>query len=283
MLVVAAVCWGLFVTQGRVVPSRMGQLAVRRSGVPGLLARPATARTLPVSQSSITSVKTAARSRPAHTGIYEVGWQSPAKAATTTNAGLLLQLVPTTTLADKVLGTVRAQYAKSRSVSGDQYTLTSHFTVPGVPGAAGVVFHVTSGSAAASGTAYVVTFRVGQVVTLVLIQTTGTLPGGSRTAASLAHAEAARLDQVGTGFSLRVTSRPLGWSLALAGGAVAVAAAVIVLPEWLAGLPDRRRRRHEHRVRQRLEEERRARGRRAVRRHRPPAWQRPHGVGSGRR
>lgn len=273
VLVAAGVCWAVFVTQTKVVRGRMAALAVTVSHVPGVKTKPVASRALPVSSSAVKAVKVAGRRQPAHTGIYEVGWESPSKAATSVNAGVLVQLVPTAHLAGQVLTSVRSQYTSSRTVDGDTYTVTSRFVVPGVPGSQGLVYHVTGSSGSGSGTAQVVTFRQDDVVVLALVQSTGVLKS-TGAAVALARSEADRVARNAPGLSLAVTSRPLGWSLALAGGAVVVAAGVTVLPEWLADLPGRRRRRREERARRRGEEERRARGRRAVRRHRPPAWQR---------
>lgn len=273
VLLVAGVCWDVFLVDQHVVPGRMAALAVRDPHVPGIRSTPAAARNLPASSSTVAAVRQAAKRHPAHTGIYEIGWQGAGTTPSAANVGLLVQLLPSPALATSVLGDVHRQYGAKRSAGTATYTKTASFRVRGVPGAQGIVYAVTatSGSAGA-GTADVVSFRDGPVVVLELLQTAGPAIPTSQ-AVALAHREDALLQRVGPDRSLQVDSRPLGWSIGLAAGAVAAALAAVFLPEWITGRAERRRRHRERRAHDRAEAERRARGRRTVRRHRAPAWQ----------
>jgi hypothetical protein len=278
VLVVAAVCWALFVTDQHMDTGRMGTLVVRDPHLAGIRPKPVAERTLPASASTVSVIRTAERRDPAHTGIYEIGWEATGANPASTNVGLLVQLVPDTATARTVLTDVHRQYGASRS--GDTYTQTASFTVAGVGGARGITYAISGSGSTGGGTAQVVSFRVGQVVVLELVQTT-TGSFGAPQAAALARREAAHLRAVGTDLSLVVTTHPLGWSIALAAGSVVAAAAAVVLPEWFLDRHERRRRRAERRAEARARAERLARGRRSVRRHRAPAWQRRR-TGAGR-
>lgn len=282
VLVAAAVCWALFVADQHVDTGRMAMLAVRDPHLPGIRSKPVAGRVLPASASTVAVIRTAERSDPAHTGIYEIGWEATGANPTSTNVGLLVQLVPDTATARTVLTDVEHQYGRTRTVSGDTYTQAATFAVPGVPGARGITYAITGSGSTGGGTAEVVSFRVGRVVVLELVQTTGTAFGAPQ-AVALARREAAHLGAAGTDLSLAVTTRPLGWSIGLAAGSLAVAGAVVVLPEWVMARHERRARRAVRRAEERARAERLARGRRSVSRHRTPSWQRQRGrTGAGR-
>ncbi len=275
VLAAAAACWTAFVATQRVDDGRLAALVVRRPPFSQVRPEPVSARSLPASASTVSLVRRAAKTDPAHAGIYEIGWESPPSAKVTTNAGLLVQLLPSRADAARVLAGVRRQYSTRRAVGGDTYARTETFAVPGVPGARGAVYEISSSSTAGSGTADVVTFQVGTAAVLELLQTTGSTIGPSQ-AVALAQQERARLAKREPGLSLVVTHRPLGATVGLFGGAVVVAAGVAVVPEGVGRWRRRRRqRREEHAHRQALAEQR-AVGRRAVKRHRAPAWQRRH-------
>lgn len=272
VLVVAAVCWALFVTDQHVDAGRMATLVVRDPHLAGIRPKSVAGRTLPASSSTVGVIRAAERRDPAHTGIYEIGWEATGANPASTNVGLLVQLVPDTATARTVLTDVHHQYGASRTVSGDTYTQTATFAVPGVAGARGITYAISGSGATGGGTAQVVSFRAGQVVVLELVQSTGS-SFGVRQASALARLEASHLQAVGTDLSLAVTTHPFGWSVGLGAGAVVAAAAVVVLPEWFLDRHARRRRRAERRAEERAQAERLARGRRSVSRHRVPAWQ----------
>lgn len=278
VVIVAVVCWVLFVADHHVDDRRMAVLAVSRAPIPQVRARPVTARTLPVSASTVALVRGAAKEHPDATGIYEVGWQSPSSAKITTNAGLLVQLLPTDREAASVLASVRREYSSSHAVGGATYRLTGHFAVPGVPGARGGVYRITvppstGSSGTTTATADVATFRVGRVAVLELLQSTGATIGPP-SAVALARDERVQLVRHVAGFTLGVVTRPLGWTVALFAGAVVAGLGVAVLPEWAVAWRGRRRLRREHARHERATAELRAVGRRTVRRHQAPAWQR---------
>jgi len=275
VLVAAAVCWAVFVQQQRIDDGRLAALVVRRPGFAQVRPTPVSARPLPASASTVALVRRAARTDPAHAGIYEIGWQSPPSAKATTNAGLLVQLLPTPAQAAAVLAGVRHQYSASRSVGGDTYRRVARFAVPRVPGADGSVYRITAPAAspAGAGIADVVTFQVGSVAVLELLQTTGSSIGPPQ-AVVLAQAERERLVSRAAGLSLAVDHRPLGASVGLFAGAVVVAGGVAVVPEGLGAWRRRRRQRRQERAAQLAMAERRSVGRRVVKRHRAPAWQR---------
>ncbi len=273
VLVVGGVCWALFVTGQQVRTGRMAALVVHRPPTTAVRARPATATVLPVSGSTLAVVRRAGRLDPAHSGIEEIGWTSPAGAKTSVDLGLLVQLLPRASLARQVLQHVRRQYASSRAVGGVTYTVVGHFAVPGVPGAQGLVDRLSATSSTPPGRADIVTFQVGQAAALVLLQTSGTQPGAA-TAARLATEEAQLLRRRLPGFTLAVPTRPLGPSLADGLASVLGAGVAVIGPEGLGSWRRRRRARREARARAALARERQARGRRAVQRHQPASWRR---------
>lgn len=270
VLAVAGACWAAFVRDEHVDKARMATLVVRQPQLRGVQQRPAQATSLGA-PTSPAPVARAAKRQPALTGAYQIGWRSAASAHTQLSAGLLVELVPSAPLARSVVASARKQYGATRTVQGETYALTSHFAVPGVGGAQGAGYTVKA-SGKAVGSAEVVTFVVDHVAVLQVVQSTG--PVSRAQVVAMARAEAARLREVAPGFSLTVTTRPVGWSIGLGAGALVVAAAAAVLPEWIAGRQQRRARRHQQQRRDRVADEMRAGGRRAVRRHRPPAWQR---------
>lgn len=273
VVVIGAAAWVWLLPNSTVDTHRMALLAVRRSGIAGLSAKPATAEVLAASKSTDKAVRRAGKAHPAHTGIYEVGWSTPSKAKVQANAGLLIQLLPSSTLAAQVLGGEEHDYAVTRTLGGDTYRVTSHFAVPGVPDARGVVDDIAPSSPSTSnpaGAAEVVTFRVGRVAVLELLQTTGSAPGTAGVV-RLARAELAAVRRAGPDPTLAVVTRPLSDVVGTAAGVVVVGAGVAVVPEWLS---ERRRRRAEERERRGAPNHYSAQGHRVVRRQQAPAWQR---------
>lgn len=279
-VVVAAgvVVWVLVLPEHHVVADRMARLVVRQPHIAGLVAKPATAKALAPSSSTVAVVRRAGKAHPAHTGIYEIGWSSAPKASPQVNAGLLVQLLPTPAQAHQVLAHVRREYSSSRSLGGDTYRVRSHFAVDGVPGAQGLTYAITAASSTsstspASGVADVVTFQDGSVAVLELLQTTGKAPS-SAGVVRLARAELATVRRVEPTISLDVVTRPLVPSLGTGVGVVVVGAGVAFFPEHLADRRRRRQLRRQHRDRERALDQVRAGGRRTVRRHQAPAWRR---------
>lgn len=276
LVVVAAVtCWAVFVRQTRIETSRLAALVVHTPHMSGVAAKPAVATAQPPAKSTLGVVRRAGSADPGHTGIYEAEWQAPAK-ATQANAGLLVLLLPTASQAAQALDQVRKQYGASRSVSGDTYTLTGHFAVPGVAGATGIVYHVAPAAPATpspsnpAGTARIVLFRVGTAAVVEIAQTVGTSQGTAG-AVALAAAEAAHLGTVLPGFGLGVTTRPVGESVGVLAGGAAAALAVATAPGAVGGWRRRRLRRRREREERVL---RQSGSSRAIRRRRVPAWQR---------
>ena len=281
-----AVVWVVVLPSRHVVPDHMAALTVRQPNIGGLVAKPATAKALAPSKSTVAAVRRAAKAHPAHTGIYEVGWASPPKASPQENAGLLVQLLPTPALARQVLSGVRHQYSSSRSVGGSNYRLEAHFAVPGVPGAEGLTYAISAASPASSspapaGTADVVTFREGSVAVLELLQSTGKAPSTAGVV-TLARAELAAVRRAGPAISLAVVRRPMVPAIGTGVGVVVVGAGVVFLPEHLVGRRRRKRARRQQHERERALDQVRAGGRRTVRRHQAPAWRRQaHGPRRG--
>lgn len=280
VVIVGVAAWIWLLPQTRVDTKAMAHLVVHTSRIAGLVGKPATAQVLAASKSTDKAVRKAGKQHPGHTGIYEVGWSTSSKAKTQANAGLLVQLVPTASLAEQVLSGERHDYASTRTLGGDTYRVRSHFTVPGVPGAEGLVDDIAPSSPSTSnpaGAAEVVTFRFHTVAVLELLQTTGSAPGTGGVDA-LARAELAVLRRAGPAPSLTVVSRPEGAVVGTVAGVVVVGLAVAILPEWISG---RRRRRFDRR-RAAPANHYSASGHRTVRRHRAPAWQLRRGQ-TGRR
>jgi len=273
VLVLGALCWAVLARGQRVETRLMAELVVHRPPVGSVDPRPATATVLPVSGSTLAVVRRAGRQDPASSGIYEIGWTAPAKAKISVDLGLLVQLLPRPSLARQVLTHVRGQYGRTRAVGGVTYRVVRRFDVPGVASAEGLEDRLSATTSTPAGWADVVTFQVGRVAALVLLQTSGSRPDPAG-AVRLAQDEVQLLRRRLPGFSLAVPTRPVGPSVA-AGSATLVAAGLAVVgPEGLAGWRARRRARRAERQAAGVAAERRSRGRRAVRRHQPARWRR---------
>jgi hypothetical protein len=155
-------------------------------------------------------------------------------------------------------------------------TVTARFTLPDAGDAFGVSFVTakTSTTSATSGSAVV--FQQGRVVAISYLQSSS---GGLNRAdaAAIARAEHSLLEQSEPTFSLARTTRPLGLSLLYGLVTIVVASLVVILP----GLRRRRRASRQARREEQARREYRARGGKAMRRHRPPTWaQRARSSGS---
>ena len=269
VIVLAAVGWLAFVSSTSAVPSRLSALVIADPGLPGLKAEPGGRR--PIAANVLPFPPAAkATGGGADTGGYAASWQTSAKsAAGATTANVLLELLPDRSSAGHVRTTAVQRYTDPKALAQSSLAVTSHFTVPGVPGAAGIALASTR-TGASTGTGYAVTFQLDRAVAIEFVQAASGTAGRGDTA-TMARAEYRLLRHAEPGFSLAVTSRPLVASLVYWAVAVALAGSLLLVPWWLG----RRRTRLALKQQARVHYEIRSRGRKAVRRHQTPAWARP--------
>ncbi|HUZ09171.1 MAG TPA: hypothetical protein VMU76_03290 [Acidimicrobiales bacterium] len=268
VVVLAALGYALFVKQTRYDTARLSELVIEHPGVKGLKPKAAQAQVVPTASSTYPTVKQLGLSDANGTGSFAATWQGPS--STHDGATVLADLLPT----DAAAGKVRTEAAKADlgagSFSSAKFTLRSHFGVAGVPGAAGSAYSVPESSTSTGGDAYTIVSRFDRVVVSELVESAAN--GLTQAdAVSIARSEYSLLQQVEPGFTMQVTTRPFRPSIIYGAVTLALVALVLVLP----GIVRRRRAARHLRQAERARYQYRARGRRAVRRHRTPDWSRP--------
>ena len=125
----------------------------------------------------------------------------------------------------------------------------------------------------ADGYAYTAVFQVNRAVVGEVLAFPTLRPLSDTT--KIADAEHALLVRTEPSFSMLRTTAPVLASVIWWVVAVLVAAAAFFVPEWAPDVLERRRATHAAKELERARSQYRARGRRAVRRHRAPAWRQP--------
>jgi hypothetical protein len=271
--VVAALAAGgffLFIPSSHPDDKLVGRLLIAHSAAPGVPSKASTSEAVPAATSTFKVVKKAEKADPQQTALYERAWYVTASAPPET--GLLLELLPDAPSASLALTDSNQQLKKTPQFTGETASKRTRFLVGSVPGARGVSFTLTDDTTKKlAGHSYSVDFRVGRVVISELMVTTRTTPSTSAAIRDV-QAEYSVLRRVEPGFSLSPSHLPTVASVVyIVVGALAVAGAFF-LPEWALAVRDRRREHREAKERERIRSEYRARGRRAVRRHRAPDW-----------
>jgi hypothetical protein len=258
----------VFAGRTRVVTSRLSSLVIAHPGVSGLVAKPKQSSVVPTHSMPYKAVKQAGAADPDRTGAIGRVWEGPA--STHNAATLLISLLPDRASAAEALAQVKSKSLGASAYKAQQFVLSGHFEVPGVPGSAGSAYQVAASATSVAGSGYAVVFEVGRVVVSELVEG-GTGGLGQSDARSIARSEWSLLERVEPGFSLSETTWSLAELGAIGGGAVALAALVYVTPVAVR----RQRLRAALRAEERSRYQYRARGRKTVRRHRAPAWARP--------
>lgn len=263
----------LFIRTSHVDRQLLRNLVIQRTQVPGLRARPSLSQSIKPSSSTFKVVKDAAKSDPGSTGIYEIEWTSSNKSLF--EAGILFQLLPDSQKAHTTLVDSEKQFGSKPQLTGENLAPGTSFAVSGVPGADANSYAMTdSSSGAASGYAYTVVYQTGRAVVTELLEWSNTTLS-TAPADSIARSERSLLLRSEPGFSLVHTPTPVISTIVYVAVALVLAVGAYFVPEWAIAARARRRARHEEKERERARSQYRARGRRAVRRHRAPAWRQP--------
>lgn len=263
-------------------PDWISTLIVAHPGSAELKAEPASSEVVEPSKSTWREVKEAAAVQPDQTGGYSRTWDSTKSSSD--SLSVLVEVVPTSSDAEKVHGQVLAEYADAKTLKRDGATVTSRFGVRGVPGAQGVAFQVAASSSAGASKGTVVVFDVGRAVAAVYVETsTGALKGFDLDA--VARREHALLERREPAFSLATPTRS-----ALASALYGVAAVLVASLAYLVpGGVRRSRQRRDARHAAALRHEYRSRGSKVLQRRRQSALpyqssrHRGHRSGRGRR
>ncbi len=252
--------------------TRLSGLIVKHTTVQGLRGRKAKISvSVPASSSTFAVVKHAAKTDPDHTALYETEWYITSSAPP--EAGVLVDFLPDAATAHAVLADAVKLLDKPPALQGETGSTPVGFDVPSVPGVRAVYSELTAGGQA-TGYTYTVDFAYGRAVVSELI--VSALKTASTTAAVAdTRAEYALLQKREPGFSLVTTHLPVVATIVYVIVALVLAAAAYLLPEWLVAERARRRQRRQVRELERSRSQYKARGRRAVRRHRVPAWRQP--------
>ncbi|MGH9028236.1 MAG: hypothetical protein ACRDV4_01260 [Acidimicrobiales bacterium] len=248
----------------------LGTLLIDHTAAPAVPSKAAVSQSIPPSRSTFSVLKKAAKSEPLQSGLYERAWYVSASAPPET--GLLLLYLPDVPGARTALSDGFKQLAATPQFSNETASDRKEFTVASVPGSKAESYALTDKSTGKlAGYSYSFGFRVGRAVISELMVTSGTKPVRAAAVAD-AQAEHRLLERKEAGFSLSTRQLPVVASVVYIVVAAAVVAGALFVPEQAVVAVRRRRERHEAKERERVQSQYRARGRRAVKRHRAPAW-----------
>ncbi len=268
VFILAAVGFVVFGSSTAINRSEMAKLVVHSSGIKGLANKPYVSQ--PQSFASVPSrtITSEATKDPARTGVYSIGWKN---AASTGNADILLEILPTATAARSARDELEAQYSAKKDYTAAGLKLIGSFSAPEVPHAFAREFATASpqkGSPAT--TVFVVVFQVGRAAVSVLVEDVK-VAGLERGTLDLAAAEVRLLRRAEPHFSMTSSvHRPLT-ALWFGLGALGVSVVIWSLPSATLEL----RRRRERRISQARRREQRhvtARGTKVLRRRAMPSW-----------
>ena len=255
VLGVAAVGYEKYIPIHHVDRALLSRLVVARPPT-GLVVKPIDAAEVPASSNPFTAFKSAAKRSPNSTGSYSVDWS--ATGSSSDGASLLVSLFPSE--ADAVAAEAQAMktYLTSGGFKSNGYVLAGRFSVPSLPGSGAAAFKSTAAKSDSHLAA--VTFRLDRVVVIESVQESSAAPAQA-VATSLAQTESAHLRQLGSGFSLKFTTRPLAASLIY--GAVAIGIGIVIVST--PPLVSRNRRRRLRAQEAAAQRELRSRGRKIAR------------------
>ncbi len=276
VVVLAAVGYVVFVQSTHLDRKSLAALVIDQTGVTALKSKPVEAEFVSPEKSAFAAVKKAAAADPDETGGYGKEWAG--STASGDAATQLVEILPTSAQAQQVRAEAEAEYTDASSLKAAHTTVTARFTVPTVAGAFGVSLATAKSSTASASSGSAIVFQQGRVVAVAYLQSsTG---GLSRTdATAIARAEHVLLEQREPAFSMTQTTRPLLLSVIYGLVTLLVVGLILIVP----GLVRRRRARRQARREEQARYEYRARGGKAMRRRRPPAWaQKARSAGSER-
>jgi len=224
VVIVAFIGYQRYIPIHHVERGRLSRLIVARPPS-GLNPKPTNAAEVDASSSPFAAVQAAAKRSPNSTGSYSVQWTETG--SSTSGASVLASLLPSDSDAVTVQAEAAKAYLAAGSFKSDGYGLAGTFAVPSVKGEAAALYRSTSTKTV--GHLATVVFRFDRVVIVEFVPETSAATAQA-TATSLAEAEYAYLRQLGSGFSLTATTRPLEASLIYAAVAVAIIAAMFSVP-----------------------------------------------------
>jgi hypothetical protein len=270
VLILALAGFFVFVRTPHVDRKLLRNLVIDHTATPGVAGRrPAISEPVPSSTSSFPAVKAASKSDPDNVGIYETEWYLTA--STPPDAGILLTYLPNESAARETLTDAVKLLSKPPTLQGESATTPQRFSVTSVGGAHAVYSKLTTSAGNAAGYSYSLDFRVGRVVVSELIITKQSSLDTSA-AETDAREEATLLERAEAGFTLSSVSTPVTASIVYWVVALVLVAGAFALPELAAAQVQRRHERREQRDNERSRSQYLARGRRAVQRHKAPAW-----------
>jgi hypothetical protein len=246
VLVVAGVAYQLVVPTVHVERGRLARLVPSKPGVPAFNKTPPQAAEQNDTQTGLAAVTAAAKRSPNQTGIYSIQWV-PTQA---TGAGMVAFLLPNDSSATTALGQAQAQQLSPTSFSSNGLTRTSTFAVAGVPQSYGAVYQPSSKAAGSPPGLAVTVFRYGKVV--VLSDVASSKSSDQTAAEAMATGEYSHLRQLGSGFSLSVTRRPVVPTVLWVVGAVVLAAIAALTPVVRRRRAQKRRRAYEEEMAHRV-------------------------------
>src|SRR6202034_2077083 len=124
IVAVGSLAYALLGTTTKVDGNRMARLVIPTTGIAKFKSHPVTSTFEPPSKSTSSLVKRAAASHPTETGIYQVAWKG---SSTTSEVGMMVELLPTTTLARSVLNGLVSDYSEPKKLSAESLTLAHKF------------------------------------------------------------------------------------------------------------------------------------------------------------
>ncbi len=245
VLAVATVGYQAVIPTTHVVRARLAHLVLGEPGVAGYNVKPTQAAEQPAAGIPLTTVTAAAKRSPDQTGVYAIEWVK----SQTDAAGQVAFLLPSTTQAAATVPQVATAQLGATSYASNGLTRRSTFTVAGVPGSMGSLYTPSAKSKTPVPSLVITAFRYGRVVAMTELQSVAQT---QEAATTITVNEYAHLRQVESGFTLKVTNRPVVASALWAAAAVALAAAAAFGPVAWGRMAARRRRRIEQELANRV-------------------------------
>jgi hypothetical protein len=239
VLAVAAVGYQLVVPTVHVERGRLSRLVLSKPGLAAFDKAKPQAAEQPDTQTQLAAMTTAAKRSPNKTGIYSIQWVP----TQTTGVGIVAFLLPSNATAATVVSELKAQQLSAGSFSSSGLTRTSTFTVAGVPDSSGAVYAPASKAGASVPGLAVTVLRSGRVVALSDAATSNSTDQASVDKVTVAEYD--HLHNLGSGFTLSVTRRPVVATWLWVAGALVLATIAALAPVVRRRRAERRRLAHE--------------------------------------
>jgi hypothetical protein len=245
VLAVATVGYQAVIPTTHLVRARLAHLVLGEPGIAGYNVKPTQAAEQPAAGIPLTTVTAAAKRSPNQTGVYAIEWVK----SQTDAAGQVAFLLPSAAQAAATVPQVATGQLGAASYASNGLTRRSTFTVGGVPGSMGALYTPTAKSKTPVPSLVITEFRYGRVVAMTELQSVAQTQAAATTATLN---EYTHLRQVESGFTLKVTNRPVVASALWAAAAVGLAAIAAFGPIAWSRMAARRRRRIEEELANRV-------------------------------